>query len=376
MNKKNELTPAQPVQHHRRSWQSGVILAVAALLLGGCPASKTGSNGPTTPERSADRRVTGNTGARAALAIDIAGVDDKSFNAASWSGLQRARTELGMGEGSVKYVEAREVSDYKTNLAAFASQNYDLVFAGSYAFADALKEVAPQFPKVKFAIIDGDAPNLPNCASLQFRSQEGTYLAGYLAASMSKTRTIGFVGGKEIPIIKTFEAGYIAGAKTADPRVKVLRTYTGDWNDVSKGKSQATQQFANGADIVFHAAGKAGLGVIQATREKGAGFYAIGVDQNQDAIAPGRVLTSVLKRVDVATFDTVKRVNEGRFTPGKRVYGLKDGGVALTEMKYTRKNIPAAVLARLEKLSRMVAEGRVVPPSTPEAAAAFQAPKM
>ena len=178
---------------------------------------------------------------------------------------------------------------------------------------DALKEVAPQFPNVKFAIVDGAAPDgASNCASLKFREEQGTYLAGFLAASMSKTKKIGFVGGEEIPLIKKFEAGYRAGAKTAgyDPDKQVIRAYTNNWDDVSKGRNNADLEFANGADIIFAAAGKAGLGVIQSAKEKGGGLHAIGVDQDQDGIAEGRVLTSVVKHVDTAVYDTTKRAKE------------------------------------------------------------------
>jgi basic membrane protein A len=349
----------------------GIFTAIgcagAGLLTAGCPKGAPGASGQAagTP-----------TGLRAALAIDTGGVDDKSFNAASWAGLQRAGTELNLGPDGVKYVEAHEVSDYGTVLSAFATQNYGLVIAGSYSFADALKDVAPQFPAVKFAIIDADAPDLPNCESLQFRSQEAAFLAGYVAARVSKTGTIGFVGGKEGPLIATFLSGYTAGARTASPNVRVLATYAGAWDDVSKGKSQATQQFASGADVVLHVAGKTGLGVIEAAKEKGPGFYAIGCDQDQDGIAPGNVLTSVLKRVDVAVADTVKRTKAGQFTPGKRVYGLKDGGVGITEMKYSKASLPPGTADRLAKLSALIIAGKIVPPTTDDALAGFQPPKL
>jgi basic membrane protein A len=307
------------------------------------------------------------------MVLDTGGVDDKSFNAAAWAGLQRAEKELG---AEVKYVESKTEADYKTNLTTFANQDYDIVFAVGYKLEDALKEVAPQFPNVKFALVDGPAPDAPNCAALQFKEEQSSFLAGFLAASVSKTKTIGFVGGENIPLIKKFEAGYRAGAKTADPNVKVLASYTGDWNDIAKGKSNAQLQFSNGADIVMQAAGKSGLGVIKAAEERGAGFYAIGVDLDQDGEAPGRVLTSVLKRLDNVVFDTVKRVQENQFQPGTQVYDLKAGGVGISDLKYTRQDIPADVLARLEKLTQLVAEGQVVPPTTVEAVAAFQPPTL
>ncbi len=253
------------------------------------------------------------------------------------------------------------------------------MFAVGYKMEDALKEVAAQFPNVKFAIVDGSAPEgAQNCSALQFKEQEGTFLAGYLAALVSKTHTIGFVGGEQGALIGKFEAGYKAGAKTAglNPDTQVKVAYTGDWNDQSKGKSQAMQEFGAGADIIFQAAGKAGLGVIQAASEKGTGFYAIGVDQDQDGEAPGRVLTSMVKHVDTAVYDTIKKVQAGQFAPGAHVYDLKEGGIGLSEMKHTKQDIPADVLAKLEKVTKMVADGQIVPPSKVEDVAAFQPPKL
>lgn len=354
----------------RRMQAFGLVLFVAALT--GC-GGKTENSGQTAAGDKTPPPAAKTETVRAALALDTGGVDDKSFNAAAWAGLQRAMKELGV-EG--KYVEAQNASEYKQNLTQFASGGYNIVFPVGYLMEDALKEVAPQFPNVKFAIVDGKAPDEPNCVSFEFREEQATFLAGYLAASMSKTKKIGFVGGQEIALIKKFEAGYRAGAKTADPKIEVLSSYTNDWNDISKGKSQAQQQFSSGADIIFHAAGKGGLGVIKAAEEKGAGFYAIGVDLDQDGEAPGRVLTSVLKRLDLAVFDTIKRVKENRFQPGIQTYDLKSGGVGLSEMKYTKKDVPADVLANLDKLTKMVADGQVVPPTTVEAVKDFAPPKL
>lgn len=348
--------------------QTGLLAAL--FLIAGCsgPQGGDGGAGKPAPQPGQPART------RVALVLDQGGVDDRSFNAAAWEGLQRAMKEYPV-DG--KYIESKQPADYKVNLTAFASQKYDLVVAVGFNMEDALKEVAAQFPAVKFAIVDGRVPEgATNCAALQFKEEQGTFLAGYLAGAMSKTRTVGFVGGMDIPLIKKFEAGYRAGVRTANPAVQVLNTYTGDWDDLTRGRSQAAQQFGNGADIVFHAAGKAGLGVIEAAREKGAGFYAIGVDKDQDGEAPGRVLTSMVKRVDTAVYDTVKRTVEGTFQPGVQVYDLKAGGVALTEMKYTKKDIPPAVLANLEKLTRMVAEGQITPPSTIEGLTGFTPPKL
>lgn len=370
----------------RRTLQWLAVSALAFAGLAGCNnnggdqkaasdsgASSAGKPGATTPSTGGGKSV------RAAIVLDTGGIDDKSFNAAAVAGLNQAKAEFHLSDNDARWVESKDPSEYKQKLSAFASQGYDVVFAVGYKMEDALKEVAAQFPNVKFAIVDGSAPEgAQNCSALQFKEQEGTFLAGYLAALVSKTHTIGFVGGEQGALIGKFEAGYKAGAKTAglNPDTQVKVAYTGDWNDQSKGKSQAMQEFGAGADIIFQAAGKAGLGVIQAASEKGTGFYAIGVDQDQDGEAPGRVLTSMVKHVDTAVYDTIKKVQAGQFTPGAHIYNLKEGGIGLSEMKHTKQDIPADVLAKLEKVTKMVADGQIVPPSKVEDVAAFQPPKL
>ena len=310
------------------------------------------------------------------MVLDTGGVDDRSFNAAAVAGLKDAQKKLGLADADIHYVESKDPSDYKTNLTNLAADNYDIIFAVGYKMSGALKEVAPQFTALKFAIVDAPAPDAPNCVGLQFKEQEGTFLAGFLAASVSKSKRIGFVGGEQIPLIEKFEAGYRAGAKVADPTVVVTSTYTGDWNDESKGRSQADQQFGAGADIVFQAAGKAGLGVIEAARARGKGVYAIGVDQDQDGIAPGVVLTSMVKHLDTAVSDTIQRVARGQFTAGTTIYGLKENGVGLSDMKYTRAVVPAGVLTKLDTIKQMIIDGKIAPPTTLKELAAFRSPKI
>jgi len=351
---------------------AGAALLVALIGLTGCPNSPTGGNGPSPGAPSGQTF-------RAALVVDTGGIDDKSFNAAANAGRMKAQSELGMTDQTFSLIQSKAKADYKTNLTQFASQGYDLVIAVGQNMEDALKEVAPQFPNVKFAIVDGASPDgVSNCASLRFREEQGTFLAGFVAASMSKTKKIGFVGGEEIDLIKKFEAGYRAGAKTAgfNPDTQVVRAYTNNWDDLAKGRTIGDQEFNNGVDIIFAAAGKGGLGVIQAAKEKGPGYYAIGVDQDQDGIAPGRVLTSMVKHVDTAVFDSTKRAKEHKFEGGTITYDLKQGGIDLSEMKFTKKDIPADVLTKLDKLRKLVQDGTVVPPSTLEAVKGFVPPKL
>jgi len=359
----------------RRTFLRVMLGISGAALLAGCTNNPPTGNGTTQTTTPADTNIPsdGSKKLKAVAVLDTGGVDDKSFNAAAWAGMQRAEKELGV---EIKYVESKDPSEYKDKISSFASQGYDVVFAVGYLMEDALGEVAPQFPNVKFAIIDANAPKSDNCAGIKFKEEQGSFLVGYLAGAMSKTHILGFVGGQEIDLIKKFEAGYRAGALTANPKTQIKVAYTGDWNDLQKGKSQAEQLFGNGADVIFHGAGKAGLGVIRAAEDKGKGFYAIGCDSNQDGEAKGRVLTSMIKRVDNAVFNTIKAVKEGRFQAGDQVYDLKQEGIGISDLQYTKQDIPAPVLANLEKLKKMIIDGQIIVPTTLAEAEKFQPPKL
>jgi basic membrane protein A len=299
---------------------------------------------------------------KAAVVTDTGGIGDRSFNAMAWAGVKRAGKELGVG---AKFLESKEQADYATNLSHCAAQGFDVVFAVGFLMEDAIAKIAPKYPRTKFVIVDGNAPNAPIAASLKFREEEGCFLAGALAGMVSKTGKIGFVGGMEAPVISRFEAGYQAGALTVRRDARVLIAYTGRFDDPAKGKELALAQFSQGADVIFHASGSCGLGVIEAAKQKGKGFYAIGVDADQDYIAPGRVLTSMMKRVDNAVFSMCNDVVEGKFTPGDHTFGLKDGGVGLSPMAYTKQDIPAGGIEKIEALKKRIIEGEIKPPTTP-----------
>lgn len=310
---------------------------------------------------------------RAAMVTDVGGIGDESFNASAWRGLERARKELG---AEVRYLESRTAADYVRNLTALARQGFQVVFAIGFLMEDSLARVAPRFPKVYFGIVDGKAPNLPNCVSLIFNEQEGSFLVGALAGAFTKTNIIGFVGGMNVPLIKKFEYGYRAGAITTNPKARVLVGYTGNWDDVSKGRELALTQFNQGADIIYHAAGRCGIGVIRAAQQKGKGYYAIGVDSDQDHLAPGSVLTSMMKRVDNAVFDVCQRVAQGKFKSGTIVYGVKEKGVGLSPMRFTRNLVPQSVMARINKLEQMIVQGKLVAPYNEQTFNAFRPPKV
>lgn len=347
----------------KATWLLIVIAAIA--LLNGC--AKRSSEPTTGGAPSSPKRL------RAAMVTDIAGIGDRSFNESAWRGLQRAEKELG---AEVRYLESAKLPDYEQNLRLLAQQEYDVVIAVGFAMEDALKKVAPQFPNTIFAIVDGNAPDLPNCVSLKFREHEGSFLVGALAGAMTKTGVVGFVGGMEIPLIKKFEVGYRAGVMTTNPKAKVLVGYTGNWTDTAKGKELALSQFERGADIVYHASGQCGLGVIEAAKQRGKGHFAIGVDSDQDYIAPGFVLTSMIKGVDNAVFGVCKAVMEGTFKPGTQDLGIKENGVGLSPMKYTKDLVPKQVIERIETLRRMIADGEIKVPQSEEELHTFQPPAL
>jgi basic membrane protein A and related proteins len=330
---------------------------VTAVLLGACGSGSEGQS--TTGGGTGARQKGGDDALKVGIVFDSGGRGDKSFNDSAWAGVERAQDEVGIQE---KFIESRSEKDYEGNLTAMAEEGRDLVVAVGLAQSNALKSVAPRYPDVKFAIVDSVVEG-PNVRSLIFAEEQGSFLAGYLAGLVSKTGKIGFVGGKTIPLIKKFEVGYIAGAKTANPRIQVLPAkYTESWDDINLGKRAAEVLFQNGADIVYHAAGRCGIGVIDAAKE--AGKYAIGVDSDQDAEAKGFVLTSMMKRVDEAVFRTIQDVKEGGFTPGTKVYDLKSNGVGLSPMTYTKDKIGEDKIDQVNAVSGRVAAGEIKVPTT------------
>ncbi len=357
------------------------LLLSLSVLVAGCGGTDDGgagggggtpTGGGSTASKKSDLKV--------GLVTDVGGVGDQSFNMMANQGLEKAKSELGV---EAMLVESQQASDYSSNLQRMAEKGCKLVFAVGFSLAPAVKEIAARYPDTQFAIIDSAEPAASNVANLVFKEEEGSFLVGMLAGGMSKSGKIGFVGGMEIPLIKKFEAGYRAGARTANPSVTVSAKYTNNWTDVSKGKELALSLFNEGADVVMHASGQCGLGVIEAAKQKGPGFWAIGVDADQDHLgtadsknpaAPSRVLTSMLKRVDTAVFDTVKHVSDGSFKGGQQIFGVKDGGVGLSPLRYTKADIPEKLLAEVARMEKAIAAGEVKPPSTLEEESAFKAP--
>ena len=260
-----------------------------------------------------------------ALIYDLGGKFDKSFNEAAYTGAQRWADETG---GSYDDFEMQNEAQREQALRRFAQRGSNPIVVTGFAFADAVNSVAAEFPETNFAIIDM-VVDQPNVRSVVYKEHEGSYLVGILAAKASKSGTIGFVGGMDIPLISKFACGYVQGAKSVNPDIKVIQNMTGTtpsaWNDPVKGGELTKAQVDQGADVVYHAAGGTGRGVLQAAAD--AGILGIGVDSNQNHLFPGQILTSMLKRVDVAVYNAFADGASGDFSTGFSVLGLAEEGV-------------------------------------------------
>ena len=250
------------------------------------------------------------------------------------------------------------------------SSGYDLIWGIGFLMGDAIKETAEINPDQKYAIIDFSyGPETPkNVTCAVFQEEEPSFLVGYIAGKMTKSNKVGFVGGIKFPLIEKFEYGFMAGVKMANPDVEVLRQYAESFTDAAKGKAIANNMYQQGADIVFHASGGVGDGVIEAAKEKDA--WAIGVDKDQNFLAPDNVLTSAMKRVDNAIYDIGKRLMDGAFAGGQTVvYNLKNDGVGIAPT--SDKHVPPAVLKEVDDLVAKIKAGEIVVPATREAFDAF-----
>jgi basic membrane protein A len=305
---------------------------------------------------------------RLAMVTDIGGLGDKSFNDSAYRGLTEAKTRLG---AEIEVLQSKSAADYQPNLTVLADEDYDEIFAIGFLMSEDLAQVAKTYPRRNFAIVDA-VVDQPNVTSITFREQDGSFLAGALAAMMSKTKTIAFLGGVDIPLLRKFEAGFTAGAHEIDPHVNVLVKYVGSFDDVASGKELAGVLFDQHADIVFAAAGKSGLGAFDQVKER-PGAYVIGVDSDQDALVPGKVLTSMIKHVDVAIFRIAQDALSQKIPSGAVELGIKDGAIGLSPFTYTKAAIGPARLAKLAVIRAAIVSGKIVPPKTREELAAFKA---
>jgi len=392
---------------------AAAIVSIPALVsLVGCKqnAEKTGDPA-TTPSAAASASATPAAKTiKIGLVTDVGGRGDQSFNDGALRGLEMwsagkkytaggyaplpdadfkssvpvALKDSGIAPLGVTPVvlASKAQEDYEPNLGLLVSEKVDLAVGVGFMIENALEAAAKKSPETRFLLIDSpilDAQNkpytLPNVQTVVFREHEGSFLAGALAGLASKTGKIGFVGGMAIPLIKKFEAGYIAGIKTVNPKAaeQAKRVYTGSFDNSSAGKRAGLDLYGQGIDIVFHAAGADGLGVIQAAKEQKK--LAIGVDSDQAHLAPENVLTSMVKQVDYAIFMSVKSITANKFQPGDSALGLKEGGVGLAPVTIDFPEKQAA-LAKVEKLRQAVIDGKIKVPATLEELQAFTPPAL
>jgi basic membrane protein A len=332
-----------------------------AFVLGGTALVGAAAAACSHPERSAQAGTV-----RLAMVTDTGGLGDRAFNDNAYLGLVEAKAKL---HAEIAVLQSRSAADYQPNLTVLANKEYDAIFAAGYLMARDLDAVATLFPQRHFVLIDA-VVNEPNVTSVTFREQEGSFLAGAAAAMVTKTKTIAFIGGVDIPLIEKFGVGYAAGARQIDPSITVLFKYVGAFNDPAAAKEIAGVLIDQHADVLYSAASKSGLGVIDQVKSR-PGVYVIGVDVDQDGLAPGRILTSMIKRVDTAVLTMSQLTAAGHIPSGHIALGLKDGAIGLSPFRYTRHALTPAQFHHLDLLRSAVIAGKIVPPYTRDGLATF-----
>lgn len=294
------------------------------------------------------------------LIYDVTGRGDLSFCDAAYAGAKKAENEWGF---KLTEVTPSQSTDTELTLRRLAKLKYDLIIGVGFLFQEPMKRVASDFPDVKFALIDAIIEQ-PNVASLTYRAHEGTYLAGVMAALKTETKQIGFIGGMKVPLVEAFEIGFDAGIKAANPDVELVTDYVGvtpqAFNDPAKAKELALAQYNRGVDIILAAAGASGLGVLEAAKAKEK--LIIWVDSNGNHLAPGLVLTSVIKGVEMSVYETIKRVQEGSFSGGLKDYGLKKGGVEYIVDDVNRELLSDEILRQVEAFKAKIIAGDILVP--------------
>lgn len=333
---------------------AAAVLALGVAACGDDDDSSDTSGAGTTPAAA---------GFKAGLVSDVGKFNDRSFNQSALEGLQKAEKDLGV-EG--RPIESKAASDYIPNLSSLARQGYGVTVGVGFLMADALNTVATKFPDQHFAIVDYSQTALKdkpeNVRGLTFATNENSYLIGYMAAKMVQAaggkQVISAVGGQKLPTVDIFIAGYRAGAQAANPNVKVLVNYSQDFVAQDKCKELALNQIQQGSQVVFQVAGGCGLGALDAADERG--VWGIGVDRDQSDLGD-HILTSAVKRVDVAVFDTIKDSAEGNFSAGDKTYDLANGGVALGKVS---PKVPQDLLDEVDGLKQKIIDGEITVPTT------------
>lgn len=323
-----------------------LTLVMSVGLLVGCGSNK---------EAASDDVV------KVGMITDVGGVHDESFNQSAWEGLQAVEKELGKDKVKVKVLESKQDSDYNPNIEQFVDDEMDLIIGVGYKLADSMEEAAKNYPEQQFAIIDHVYEKQPeNITSLSFESNESSYLAGLIAGKSTKTNTVAFIGGMESPVIAKFEYGFKAGVQAANPDAKVLTQYANSYSDQALGKSIANSMISKGADVIFPCAGACGTGAIEAVKESNK--MAVGVDRDQNDLAPDNILTSSMKNIDIAVSNLVKDFVNGDYKGGEIKTGtLENEGVGLAPT--TDKNVSSEILEYVDKQAQEIKDGKIDVPN-------------
>ncbi|MGM9926309.1 MAG: BMP family protein [Bacillus sp. (in: firmicutes)] len=309
-----------------------------------------------------------------AMVTNVSGIDDKSFNQSAWQGIKAFGEEHGLEKGTngYDYLQSKSDADFATNLNSLVRNNFDLIYGIGYPLAPDIEEIASQRPDSKFAIVD-EVVEADNVASITFKEEQGSFLAGVAAAMQTQSNKVGFIGGVDSPLVNKFEVGFTAGVKSVNPEAQVIAQYAGGFDKADIGKEMANSMYKQGVDIIFHASGGTGNGIFTAATElkqanNDANVWVIGVDSDQyeDGNVPGTdlnvTLTSMVKRVDVAVKDLATKTMEGDFPGGEVIqYGLADDGVALTT---TGDHLSDEILAAIDEWTEKIKAGEVEIPTT------------
>jgi len=349
-------------------------IALAALLLAACAGNEgtEGSDGEATGETDVCASAEGD-GPKIGLAYDVGGRGDQSFNDSAYAGLERAVEELDATCSEIEAAAGENDADRAERLRALADEGHNPIIGVGFVYSVATYEVAPDYPEINFGIIDGFNPgteDLENVANIGFAANEGSYLVGVAAALTTESQHVGFIGGVDGPLIQSFEAGYVAGVESVDPNIEIDIQYLSQDDPVkgfensAGGETAATGMYDGGADVVYHAAGKSGLGLFDAVVQAGEGNWAIGVDSDQYLTAdPDQqpfILTSMLKRVDTGVFEYAEAVANGEPPSGYITYDLETGGV---DYSTSGDHMSEDVIAQIDEAKQAIIDGEIEVPA-------------
>ena len=334
----------------------GLATVMSASMLVGC-GNSTNSDAPATDE--------GNKVFKVGMITDTGGVNDESFNQSAWKGFQDAQAKYGKDKIEIKYLESKQDADYAPNIDTFVDEEMDLIVGVGFKLEPSITEAAKNYPEQQFALIDavceGEQPE--NVTSLLFEDNASAYLTGLVAGRMTDTNKVGFIGGMESAVIDKFDYGFRAGVKAANPEAEVMVQYANSFTDSALGKTIANQMHSNDVDIIFTCAGAVGIGAIEAAKENGK--KAIGVDQDQNALAPENVITSAMKNIDIAVLDLLGKIVDGTYKGGEIIVNtLAMDGVGLAPT--SDKNVPPDVLEYVNGEAEKVKAGEIKIPANKE----------